>query len=880
MSKKPGGAARLALRLLTFLVPRGLRERWIREWQGELTHWRSGTASFLLAAARDTLSVRALHVSETDPHPDIHAMSPRERIPVRQLLQDLRFAFRALRKAPWFSLATVLTLALGIGASVAMFGILNRVFLAPLPFPDAGRLVLGRTTVDGHLNPWVAGADYYDYRDQTTGFEELAAILPFPTGYGVTGGGEAERAPAGVASVNLFGALGVRPALGRDFRQEDGLEGAANVVMISQGFWKRHFGGDPKVVGRSLSLNSEPYTVVGVLPAGFFFMYRADLWIPLRPDRFMASARDMYNWYLVGRMRPGVTRVQAQAETDLVSARLARAYPQTNRNRGLLLTSLHEALVEDYRPTLLILTAAVALVLLIACGNGAGILLARAPARTFELSVRSALGAPRARLVRQLLAESLGLALAGGLLGTILAAGLQQMMLTYLQIDRLAPMAPGLSWTGMAAALGLSLFAGVLAGAYPALRGTGAALGRGMKTGERRMGERAAGFRATLVVAQVALSVVLLAASGLLVRSLANLQALDPGFDSRDVLTARIWVPTARYPEAGNRIRFYTSLLDGVRALPGVSSAALGSHVPIVNSGNIYRATAVGEGTETGKERIFLRASSPGYFATMGIPLRAGRGIQPGDDAGSRPVVVLSETAARRFFGEESPLGKQVQLEIANPLRMVVVGVVGDVRLSSLENAPEAAFYVPFAQRATSVMSVVLKTRVPPASLAAPLRELVKRMDPDIPLSGVATVADLVSRSMSDRKVLTLSLTLFALFPLLLAAVGLFAILAYHVSRRRHEIGVRMALGAQATRIGGMVLRRSLVLVGVGTVLGLGGALAVTRFLRSQLFGVGTTDPVTLAGVVVFVAVVSLAASAAPTWRAVQSDPRVALQAE
>ena len=878
MSRKPGGVAPLALRLLALLVPRRLRGRWIREWTGELAHWRTGTGAFLLAAARDTLSIRALRAPGTEPPPHLHGTSARERTPVRQLLQDLHFAFRTLRKAPWFSLATVLTLALGIGASVAMFGILNRVFLAPLPFPDAGRLVLGRTTIDGQLNPWVAGADYFDYRDQATVFEEMAAVLPFPTEYGVTGGGEAERAPAGVASVNLFEALGVRPALGRGFRQEDGLEGAANVVMISQGFWQRRFGGDPEVLGRSLSLNSEPYTVVGVLPAGFFFMYRADLWIPLRPDRFMASARDMYNWYLVGRMRPGVTRVQAQTEMDLISVRLERAYPQTNRNKELLLTNLQEALVEDYRPTLLILTGAVALVLLIACGNGAGILLARAPARSFDLSVRSALGAPRARLVRQLLAESLGLALAGGLLGTILAAGLQRMMLAYLHMDRLGPVAPRLSWTGVAAALGLSLFAGLLAGVYPALRGTGSSLGHGMKTGHRRMGEGGAGFRSTLVVAQVALSVVLLAASGLLVRSLANLQALDPGFDSGDLLTARIWVPMARYPEAGDRNRFYASLLKEVRALPGVSSAALGSHVPIVNSGNIYRATAVGEGKET--ERIFLRASSPGYLETLGIPLLAGRGIQSADDAGSRPVVVLSETAARRFFGEGNALGEEVQLEIANPLRMVVVGVVGDVRLSSLEDAPEAAFYVPFAQRATDVMSVVLKTRVPPASLAAPLREVLTEMDPDIPLSGVATVAELVSRSMSDRKVLTLSLSLFALFPLLLAAVGLFAVLAYHVSRRRHEIGVRMALGAQASRIGGMVLRRSLVLVGVGTVLGLGGAFAVTRFLQSRLFGVGATDPGTLVGVVVFVAVVSLAASAAPTWRAVRSDPRVALQAE
>lgn len=869
---------RSVLAILALAVPRALRDRWLREWQGELGHWRGSLVSFLLTAARDTVSIRSLRSSGAAPGALGPAPFAQERSVTRNTFEDLRFAYLTLRKAPWTSLATVLTLALGIGASLAMFGVLRVAFLEPLPFPEAERLVLGRATVQGQLNPWASGADYYDYRDQAGAFDQLAAVLPFPSEVTVTGGKDAERAVVGVASTNLFSTLGVRPVLGRGLVDGDGLEGAANVVVLDHGYWQRHFGGDPQAVGRTLILDGEPNTVVGVLPARFFFMTGADMWVSMRPDRLGAQDRDRHNWFLVGRLSPRATLDQAQVEVDLISARLQQAYPDTNKDKGLRLTPLQEALVEDYQATLWTLSGAVVLVLLIACANAAGIFLARAPARRFDLAVRSALGAARSRLARQLLAESLGLALAGGLLGAVLASGLQRLMLDYLRMERLGPQAPHSTWGGLAVALGLSLLAGLLAGAYPAWRGTRASAQQSLKAGERKMGDGGSGFRSALVVAQVALSVVLLAASGLLIRSLGNLQALDPGFESRDVLTARVWIPMATYPRAGDRIRFYGTLLEEMNALPGVTSAAVTSHIPIGNSGNIYRATAVGEGKEP--ERVFLRSAFPGYFETLGIPLLAGRDIQSGDGADSPPVVVLSETAARRFFGEENPLGKQVDLQLMQARRLEVVGVVGDVRLSRLEEEPEAALYVPFTQRAGTVMSVALKTRMPPGSLGAPLREVLRKLDPDVPLADLATVPELVQRSMADRRILTLAMTLLALFPLFLAAVGLFATLTYHVSRRRHEIGVRMALGADAGRIGGMVLRQGMVLVGVGSALGVAGALAATRILRSQLFGVGTIDPLTLVAVVGFVVLVALAASATPTWRAIRSDPRVALQAE
>lgn len=868
------------LGFLARLVPPSLRYRWTREWEEVLAHRKASAAAVLLAAARDTHTIRSLlrlRGSTRSAHLRRHPSS-QERTTMRDAVQDTRFAFRTLRKAPWYSLATIATLALGIGASLAVFDILRLAFVQPLPFPEARQLVLGRTTIRGQLNPWASGADYLDYRDQASTFAALGAFLPFPLEVTVTGDAKPERVVEQVVSANFFEALGVRPAPGRAFRSEEGQAGAPEVVVISHELWMRRFGGRPDVVGRSLTLDGVPHTVVGVLPEGFYFTTDAHMWVPMRPDRWGIRDRDRYNWFMVGRLAPGVTLDRAQRQVDLISSRLARAYPDTNRDKGLLLTPLQKALVEDYTTTLEILAGAVALVLLIACGNGAGILLARAPARRFELAVRSALGAPRGRLVRQLLAESVGLALAGGLLGVLLGTGLEHALLRYLHMEKLGVQAAGLSVAGIGAALGLSIFAGLLAGAYPAWRGTRVSAGDELKRGQRGMGDRGAGFRSTLLVAQVGLSVLLLTGAGLLVRSLVNLRGLDPGFDGRNVLTARVWVPMARYPKAEDRIRFYSSLLESARALPGVTSATVVSHIPIANYGNIYQATAVGEGKDP--ERVFLRSAFPGYFATLGIPLLAGRDITADDEAESPAVVVLSETAARRFFGEENPLGKEVDLQLLTPRPMEVVGVVGDVRLSRLDEAPEAALYVPFTQRATNVMSVALRTRVPPGSLVGPLREVLRKLDPEVPLAEVVPVSEILRRSLADRRVVTLTLSLFALLPLVLAAIGLFAVLAYHVSRRRHEIGVRMAMGADTRHIGSIVLRQAAVLVGMGMALGVGSALVLGRLLRTQLFGIQPDDPATLAGVVIFVMAVAVLASAVPVWRAVRSDPREALQAE
>lgn len=795
------------------------------------------------------------------------------------LVLDIRAGLRALRSSPHFSIVTVLTLALGIGASVAMFGVIHSALVRALPFPNPDELVVGRATIRGRLNPWVAGADFYDYRNRSSAFRELAALLPFPIEMTESGLGEAHRVSATVSSPNLLPALGVSPALGRGFDEDEGRAGAPDVALVSHAYWVTHMGSDPAVVGNTLKLDGDPFTILGVLPKDFFFMSPADVWIPMRPDRYTADSRNNHNWYLVGRLRSDRSLAQAQTEVDAVSLRLQASYPESNAEKALLLTGLHEVLTEDYRLSLWLLSGAVILILLIACGNGAGILLARAPSRRFELSVRAALGASKRQLIRQLLSESLLVALSAGIIGTILAFWIQGIMLRYLSMDRLGLSDPEVSPVMLLAALGLSLFSGLLAGVYPALRTAHVSVSEGLKTGSRGGGGGGSKFRSSLVITQVALSIILLVASGLLIRSLTNLRALDPGFDAAGVLTAEVEIPATRYPDPEDRYRFFAGFLEGVQGAPGLRAAALTSHLPIRDIGNVYRASTPGGADEP--VRIHLRSVFPGYFEALGIPLLSGRDVDDVEEVGSPWVVILSQTAAQRLFPDGSPLGRIVELPFTPGPRLAeVVGIVGDVRLSRLEEEPEAAVYVPYAHHARARMRLAVRTSLPPASLTRPLKEILGRMDEEVPLSPVAFLGDEVAQSMAKRRVITLSLTLLAALPLILASVGLFAVLAYHVSRRRYEMGIRMALGAKAGHVSGMILMQGFRMVGVGIVLGLVGAISFTRVLQSLLFGVSARDPATFLGVGILVLGVASVACAVPVWRATGADPRVVLEAE
>lgn len=882
------GAARAVLRALSYLVPPEQRERWLREWDAEFVHrWHSGrplppirTLTRLVSALRDTLHIRRLTL-----HPETRSGSSsgrrfgslfEDRYMMREIVQDVRFGLRTLRKSPLFTLVSIATLGLGIGVSLAVFGIVNAAVIRPLPFPEPHRLVMGRATFDGNLNPWAAGADYYDYRDQAGVFESLAALLPFETAYTITGAAEPERVYGTTASENLFSTLRAQPQLGRVFTKEEGLAGAPNVVVISHEFWQRRFGGAESAVGQPVTVNGNPFTVVGVMPAGFHFMTEADIWFPMRPDRDSASERRFHNWLLVGRLAGGATMEGAQSQVDVISAQLQESYPETNAQKALLLEDLQDVLLEDYRLRLFVLTGAVGLVLLIACGNVTGMLLARAPTRRHELSVRAALGAGRSRVARQLLSESMVLASAGGIMGVGLAFWFQQVILDFLQIERLGIREAGVSTPMLLSALVISLGTGLLAGLYPALRGACGNLARDLKEGARNSGGGGTGFRSSLVVAQVALSIVLLVGAGLLIRSLALMRAEDPGFDARSMLTLELELPVSRYPDAATRSGFYSELLAEAQAIPGVRSVAITSHIPIRRSGNTYRARVPGQEGEG--ERVFLRSALPGYFATMGIPLLMGRGVQT--DGEAPPVVVISETMVRASFPNESPLGKQLELDwFGTPRIFEVVGVVGDVRLTALELDPENALYLPYSQFASRRMGVVIRTDVPPTSLAGEVRNAVRRLDRNIPVVGLSTIERDIADSVADRRLIALALALYALLPLLLAGVGLYAVVAYYVAQRVHEIGVRMALGADSLRVGTLILRRGATLVSIGIVTGLGGAFGLTRLIRGLLFGVEPTDPGTFLAVAAFVFLVAVVACAVPTWRAVRSDPKVALQA-
>jgi putative ABC transport system permease protein len=802
------------------------------------------------------------------------------RQPGRAAMMDVRYALRSMRRSPAFTLVALVTLALGIGANVAMFSTAHYALVSSLPFVDPDRLVAGRATFDGNLNPWAAGADYFDYRDRAEAFENIGTIMPFGQEHTISGGETPERVTGTAVSTNLFATLGVNPQIGRHFVTEEGLADAPDVVLISHAYWQSRFGQSPDVLGGTLTIDAQPYTVVGVMPPGFRFMPEVAFWRAMRPDRDGASERIYHNWYLVGRLAPGISIEQAQTQVDVISSQLEASYPETNDGKALRLEALHSVLVADYRTRLYLLTAAVALVLLIACANVTGMLLARAPARRVELSVRAALGASRSRLIMQLLAENIVLAVAAGVLGTVVAVWMQQMILQYMQMDLPSSAATGISGSMLAYAVVLAGTTGVLVGIYPALSGAQSNLAEDLKVGSRRVTGAGMRFRTGLVVAQVAVSVVLLVGSALLLQSFTRERAVDPGFDPTNVLTVELELPRSEYGEP-DRVQFFSALLDDVRAIPGVQSASIINHLPIRSPRNTFPIYTPGTADTESRPSAFLRATVPGYFATMGIPLLAGRGIEAYDDARSAPVVVINQKTADEYFPGGDAVGGELIVDFfGDAVRLEVVGVVGDVRMSALNTEPRSAIYLSYMQRPFNTMQLAVRTDVDPISVVRPLRSAVWGLDDDVPLAGIATMRSLISDSMSERKTIALSLTLYAALPLLLAAVGLYAVLAYHVSQRSHELGVRMALGADARELGRSVLLQGVGLVVVGLVVGLAGAVGVTRLIQQLLFGVEATDLLTYVSVSLFILAVALIACIVPAWRAVRTDPMAVLQAE
>ncbi len=801
--------------------------------------------------------------------------------PIGDLVQDIRVAARSWPKQPAVLITALVTMAVGIAGTVAMFAVVDAAILRALPYPASDRLVLGRSFFPTGPGPVVSAHDFEDYRDRVDGLEALGAIAPFPGRLTLTGLGDAERLDRIVVSHDFFQALGTDPILGRHFRQDETRQGAPRVLMLSYAFWQRRFDGDPDIVGRSLTLNGVPHDVVGVMPRGFRFYLDTDVWSPYQLGSDYAAGRGFHNFLLIGRLSQGRSLAQVQAEVDAVSAALEQEYPDTNEGKGLRLTSLHEALAEPYVSTLAVLAAAAVLILLVACANVAGLLTARGAARREEMAVRSVMGAGGGRLIRQLLAENALIAGAAGLIGTLLGLWLERAVLAFLSLDRLGSLGAGLSASTLLFALVASTATVLLAGLAPALRAARIDPAVDLRAGRRTVGARSTTrFRGAMVVAQIALTSVLLVVAGLLLRSFMELERVDLGFDARSMLTAEVQV--AGTAGLDDRIQFPLALKERIEAVPGVASVAMSSHLPVRDPGNTMNIGRRDD--DTGQPVSFSvsqRMVLPGYFAAMGIPLVAGRDIAPSDRLDTDPVIVLSLSTARRLFGDEDPVGREALAPSPDgrPAPHRVVGVVGDVVLGDPTFGADPAMYQAHAQIPRTRLRMAIRV-APGASVVEPIRAILRELDANVPLDDVRFMDAVIAGALYDQKTITAVVAVFAVTALVLAAVGLYGLLAYQVSVRRAEIGIRLALGATRAGITAQVVRSGLSLVAGGLLLGTGLALAAGRFMEGMLFGVTGYDPATFLVLAAVLGTVGTLASVLPARRATAVNPVEAMRAD
>ncbi len=803
------------------------------------------------------------------------------------LRQDVVYALRRLVQAPGFAAVAIMTLALGIGANSAIFSITHAVLLKALPFEKPERLVRLSQTWEHRSVGVYSPQNFLDTEAQARSFESLAAV----DGGSMTltdRGAPALIQSAGV-SATFFHLLGIRPVLGRAFETGENDPGRSRIVVLGHALWRTRFAADPSVVGQTIHLDREDYLVVGVAPAGFAFPEKTEAWTPVPyDDLFRTKSRGAWYLTVIGRLKPGVTLAAANEEVGAIAERLAKAYPDADKGVGGAVASLHEAMVGDTRPALLVLLGAVALVLLIACVNVANLLLARVSSREPEIALRQALGAGRPRLVRQLMTESLLLAGLGGGAGLLLARFSLEFLigLQPAGVPRLADV--GVDRVVVAFAAALSLLTAVLFGAFPALHATGRAAVQALREGGRGLSSgRGARLRGGLVVGQMALAMMLLAGAGLLIRSFARLHEVNPGFRPENALTFRLSLPESAYATEGRRAAFFQELLPRLRALPGVRSAAAVVKLPISGSNLSISFEVKGRPPlpPADQPSMEMRVATAGYFETMGIPMRRGRAFDRGDTADSPQVVVLSETAVRRYFPSEDPMGKWITLGWGRsaglpPPGGEVVGVVGDVKDRGLaqENPPEV--YLPHAQLPLDTMSVVLRTAVPPLSLAPVVEKAVHEMDPELPVARLSTLEDIVSRSVSEARFYMVLLGAFAAMALALAALGIFGVMSYAVVQRSREIGIRIALGADPRGVRRMVLGQALRLTVSGVTVGLVASLALSRTLAGLLFDLSPTDPATMACVAVVLSGVATLASYLPARTATRVDPLTALRSE
>jgi predicted permease len=812
------------------------------------------------------------------------------------LFQDFRYALRQFRKSPGFAAVAVITLALGIGFNTAIFSVVNAVLLRPLQFPDANRLVRvwhvpPAKSFPGMTTFSVSAANYVDWERQNQVFERMAIYTYH--GFTVTGGDKPEQVDACAVSPDFFATLGVQPALGRVLSPEEDEPGRSHVVVLSHRLWQEHFGANPDIVGHNINLDGQAYLVAGVMPASFRLPDFAQMWTPMAWTDKERAVRGEHHYVVIARLKRGVELKQAQAEMNTISDRLQQQYPDDDKGWGAVVVPLHDDMVSDVRPALLVLLGAVAFVLLIACVNVANLALAKTFGRQKEIAIRTALGATSARVLRQILTETVLLALSGGALGLALAHFAVGFIVAFLADKLPHSVVVGLDSQVLVFTAVVSVVTGIAAGALPAWRLTRRDVNQALKQGLGRTDADSSGHRtrSILVVSEVALSLILLIGAGLMIRSFQSLRGVNPGFDSHNVLTMNAMVSRSKFSGPALMIRFFDNVLQRVRSLPGVESAAAIDDLPLNEEGSHQPIAIEGRPVLPASEQpeVDVRLISPGYMSALRIPTLQGRDISDTDVAGRPAVVLISESMARQFWPGEDPLGKRLTLTFFPDAVREVVGVVGDVKLDGLDQTrPSATLYFPIDQVSVPAnggwssfpMTIVVRSASRATGMVSAVSNAVHEVDRDIPLRDILTMDELVTNSLSQQRFNMMLLGAFAALALLLAAVGIYSVLSYSVKRSVREIGIRMALGA---RLGDVL--RSVVLEGMkpallGVAVGTAGALLLGRVLSSLIYGVRPTDPITFLAVAALLAAVALVASIAPAYRATKVDPMVALRYE
>ncbi|MGB0034186.1 MAG: ABC transporter permease [Candidatus Acidiferrales bacterium] len=817
------------------------------------------------------------------------------------LWHDLRYAWRMLARNRGFTAVAILTLAIGIGANASIFSVINTVLLRPLPFPDPDRIVFiwetfaNRSITNGVASP----AEFLDWRDMNHSFEELSAWhISF---FSITGGGDPDQLWGINSSGNFFRLLGVKPAMGRDFLPEEEQPGHEQVVILSYGVWQRRFGGDKDIIGKSITLDYKPYTVIGVLARGFSLFgtsRQIDFFVPFAFNRAQLK-RDDHEVIVFGRLKRSVSLAQAQAEMETIFAQLKQSYPGVDQENYPSVVPIHEYISRSFRPALLILLAAVSFVLLIACANVANLMLARAASREREIAVRATLGAGRRRLLRQLLTESALLALMGGAFGILVAYGGLHLLRAalpppggYGEIPRTDLI--GIDGTVLAYTLIVSLFTGIIFGLAPALQISRSELYESLKEGSRGStgGRRSHFIRSALVVSEMALSLMLLVGAGLLIRSFVRLMSEDLGFNPSHLLTMQVYLPQLQYSSRPPIANFYQQTLERVSALPGVQSASAVNFLPLSGWGDFCDFDIAGRAQPPSGQQFTAqyRIADWNYVRTMSIPLKAGRDFTSADGPDAEGVALINEALAKRYWPDEDPVGKQIRLRFsatASPWEpmardswLTIVGVIGDVRDWEWGEQKIAQLYLPSLQDPSRLMRLAIRSNSDPAQLASAVRQVVGTVDSNQAVTEVRSMDQFLASAVSQRRMSMLLLGVFAGVATLLAAIGIYGVMAYAVSQRSHEIGIRMALGAEPGDVLRMVVGDGMRLAGIGLVLGLVGSFGAMRYLGSQLYGVKATDPITFAGVAAGLTIIAVAACYFPARRATRVDPLVALRYE